>query len=150
MTLNTSIGSLNSSEERRGTDPAGPLKNGFRGICPRIFVSAAAEYFLPFAFAPSVVPGMSLKYEVPFDDTTGRFGDKAPRKACFARGWRLSPRPQEPLRASERKGAATAHAMASVRARAELARFFMLDIIPFSPRFVVSFAADFCREKLST
>jgi hypothetical protein len=52
--------------------------------------------------------------------------------------------------APERKGAATAHAMASVRARAELARFFMLDIIPFSPRFVVSFAADFCREKLST
>ena len=48
--------------------------------------------------------------------------------ACFARGWRLSPQTQEPPRASARKGAATAHAMASVRARAELARFFMLDI----------------------
>ena len=33
-------------------------------------VRTAAEYFLPL-FVPTVVPSMSLKYDVPVDDTTG-------------------------------------------------------------------------------
>ena len=39
----------------------------------------------------------------------------------------------------KRKGAATAPTVASARARAGFARFFMLCIIPFSPRFVLDF-----------
>jgi hypothetical protein len=65
-------------------------------------------------------------------------------KHVVRNGW------EDVVDASERKGEATAPAIASVRARVELARFFMLDIIPFLPRFVLCFAADFCREKLST
>jgi hypothetical protein len=60
-------------------------------------------------------------------------------KHVVRNGW------EDVVDASERKGEATAHAMASVKARVELARFFMLDIIPFSPRFVSWFAGDFSR-----
>jgi hypothetical protein len=43
--------------------------------------------------------------------------------------------------ASARKGEANPPAMASVRARAALVRFFIVDIIPFLPRLVLDFAA---------
>ena len=50
--------------------------------------------------------------------------------------------------ASERKGAANPPAIASERARAELTRVFMSRIIPYLPRCVQGFAADFCRALL--